>query len=401
MHKIYKVAVVGGGAAGLTCALELMNGADSLKQGEVVILERNDRVGKKLAATGNGQGNLTNANVRAENYYGDEEFVSLFIEDFNTVNLEKFLYSVGVPLSTAADGKKYPVSKQANAVLDVFRGFIDFKGVETKVNFEVKNITYNGNVYVLRSSDTTVFAEKVVVAVGGCAARHFGTDGSAYTLLENFGHKKTALYPSLVQLKTELAPIKGLKGLKEQATVTAFDGEKILKSCKGEVLFTEYGVSGSAVFGVSSSITNAKNPYLIIEFLPEYTETQTEKLIADKRKNTPFMSSNDLLSGILNKIIGRAILKTVNSDNEKAVAYALKNFRLKVTGNLGFNHAQVTKGGITTDKIRKHTFESKLSKGLYVVGEVLNVDGDCGGYNLTFAFVSGIQAARDIKRHRC
>ncbi len=398
MQKVYKVAVVGGGASGLTCAVELMKGELALKKGEVVILERNDRVGKKLITTGNGQGNLTNKVITAENFYGNKDFISSFIEDVKSVELEKYLYSLGIPLVTLPDGKAYPVSKQASAVLDVLRAYLENKGVETITNFYVKRIIDNGNVYKICSENQTVFAERVVVAVGGSAAPHFGTDGSSYSLLEDFGHEKTALFPSLVQLKTDLTQIKGLKGLKEQARVTAFDGNVPLKSNTGDLLFTEFGISGSAVFQISGHLAKANNPYVIIEFLPDYTASQTEKLISDKKKNTPFMADGDLLSGIINKKIGQAILKTASSLNVKDVAYALKNFRLKVTGTLGFKYAQVTKGGILTDKIDKHTYKSKLSKGMYVIGEVLDIDGDCGGYNLTFAFVSAINSARDVKK---
>lgn len=399
MQKVYKVAVIGGGSAGLVCAVELFKGENPLKKGEVIILEKNDRVGKKLITTGNGQGNLTNACISSSNFYGEKAFISAFIEDVKAIDTEEYLYSLGIPLVEGDDGKKYPVSRQASAVLDVLRAYLDNVGAETVTEFFVDRIVNTGNVYKIVSGDKSVFAEKVVIAVGGSAAPHLGTDGSSYVLAEKLGHKKTPLYPSLVQLKTDLTAIKGLKGLKEQATVTAFDGDIPLKSNTGEILFTEYGVSGSAIFQISGHLAKAKNPYIIVEFLPEYGVKQTEKLLSDKRKNTPFMNSEDILCGILNKRIGQAVLKTALSERVRDVTYALKNFKLKVTGTLGFKYAQVTKGGIQTDKIIPHTYQSKLSKGAYLIGEMLDVDGDCGGYNLTFAFVSAICAARDIKKH--
>lgn len=398
MQKVFKVAIIGGGSAGLMCAVELYKGDNRLKKGDVVILEKLDRVGKKLIASGNGQGNLTNSDVSSDNFYGNKSFINSFIEDERSVNLKQYLYDAGIPLTELSEGRMYPVSRQASAVLDLIRAFLDDVGVETVTGFAADKIERKENIYKIYSGEAVICSKKIVIAVGGSAAPHFGTDGSSYSLAEMLGHKKTELYPSLVQLKTELAPIKGLKGLKEQATVTAFDGFVPLKSCKGEILFTEFGVSGSAVFQVSGHLSKAKKPNIIVEFLPDYGVRETEKLIADKRRNTPFLAPEDVLAGLLNKRIGSAVLKTAVSDNERDITYAIKNFRLKVTGTLGFSNAQVTKGGIETENIRAHSYRSKLSDGAYLIGEVLDVDGDCGGYNLTFAFVSAISAARDIKK---
>ena len=396
MQKSYKVAIVGGGASGLMTAVELVRGEYAFSGKDVVILERNDRVGKKLIATGNGQGNLTNADLRLQNYRGEEKFISAFLQKENQIDLSCYLENLGIPLCTLAGGKKYPLSRQASSVLDVIRAFLDEKGVETRVNSKVVNIKNDDGVFVLDTESGKVIAQKVVLSFGGATAKQFGTDGSSYALAERFGHKKTALYPSLVQLKTKIDYIRGLKGLKETARVTLNIDDKPVCSSVGDLLFTDFGVSGSTVFQVSAGYSGQENASLKIEFLPELSVEQIKEILV-KRKSLKYFDDQTLLSGILNKRIGQAVLKYANSFDCEKVARAIKNFNLKVIGTLGFDYAQVTKGGIKTRDIDENTFESKLQKGLYIVGEALDVDGDCGGYNLAFAFTSGIAAARGIK----
>jgi len=282
-------------------------------------------------------------------------------------------------------------------VLDVIRAYLEYKNCTIKTACCVSGITSSEEGYILQTAEGRVLSRNVVMATGGNASKQFGTDGSAYALAEGLGHTKTNLYPSLVQLKTETKDIRSLKGLKETAKVTAIYNGKKLKSATGDILFTEFGVSGSTIFQVSACIADKVGAKLVLEFLPELSLEQTENLIKS-RQAIPYVKQEDLLSGILNKRIGQAVLKTAKSKSHKDVAYALKNFTLSVTGTLGFNSAQVTRGGIRTDKINPKTMESKISKGFYVVGEALDIDGDCGGYNLTFAFVSGIIAARAIKQ---
>ena len=397
MNEIFNVAIIGGGASGLLCATELVSGDNALSGNGVIVLERLDRVGKKLIATGNGQGNLSNANLSKEYYHGDGAFIDGFINTAKALSLQDYFYNLGVPFITVDDGRQYPLSKQASAVLDIIRANLKVKGVTEKVDFCVTRITHCNGLFVIRSKDQIVLAKKVVLAVGGKAGSQFGTDGSSYALAQNFGHSVTDLYPSLVQLKTEQDLVRGLKGLKEQVVASAYDGEKKLASCVGEVLFTDYGVSGNAIFKISGAFASVKKPILNLEFLPSLTLVQTEGLLADRIKNVNYIDKKDLLCAILNKRVGQAVLKTAKSLSPKDLAYAIKNFRLKVTGNTGFKNAQVTKGGIRTNEIDIETYESKFQRGLYLAGELLDVDGDCGGYNLTFAFVSGITIARAIK----
>lgn len=397
MQKTFNTVIIGGGASGLMSAIELVDGKNAINGSEVIILERNDRVGKKLVATGNGQGNLMNKKMGADHYYGDSAFINAFIENEKAVNLEKYLFNLGIPLTAEKTGKCYPLSKQASSVLDTMRAYLFDKGVSEVTGKKVTEIIKEKDGFTVVADKEKYSCQNVIFAVGGSAGKQFGTDGSAYKLVEKFGHKKTALYPSLVQLKTQTDKIKGLKGLKENACVTAFSGAKPLKSWTGDLLFTDFGVSGSTIFNISASIAGNPDAYLIIEFLPELSFSETEKILKTRAKKS-YVKKEDLLCGVLNKRIGQAVIKSANGTEIEDIAYAIKNFKLKVTGSLDFSYAQVTRGGIKTDKVDKTTYESTLCSNLYLVGEVLDVDGDCGGYNLAFAFVSGIVAARAIKR---
>lgn len=396
MEKTFSVAIIGGGASGLLCAVELLRGKNAINGKDIVILERTDRVGKKLIATGNGQGNLSNANFDKEYYHGNKEFIEQFIKTAREIDIERYFNQLGIPFYTDEKGRKYPLSRQASAVLDIFREILSQNGVKVITDFYASDVKKTKNGFEVQSLTQKILAKKVVVACGGSAGKQFGTDGTSYHLLEKFGHKCTPLYPSLVQVKTELEKIRGLKGLKEYARVYALDGEKELKSQAGDVLFTEYGVSGNTVFTVSGYLATAKNPVIRIEFLPDFSLEETEKLLEERSKSINLESLN-VLCGIVNKKIGERLVKNINSTKPKDLAKLLKDFRLKVSGNLGFNYAQVTKGGIKTDQIDEKTYQSKLVDGLYLTGEVLDVDGDCGGYNLTFAFCSGILSAKSIK----
>lgn len=398
MQKKYNTIIVGGGASGLLTAVELLKGKDALKGNEILILERNDRVGKKLIATGNGQGNLMNEKFGAEFYHGDKAFIEQFVANAKQVDLKRYLEEIGIFTCAGKDGKVYPLSKQASSVLDSIRAFLAYKNCTILTGKKVGKIIKKNGEFEISVGVEKFSAKNVVLATGGSAGKQFGTDGSSYVLAENFGHKTTELYPSLVQLKTETALIKGLKGIKETARVTAFVEKKPVMSVEGDLLFTDFGVSGSTIFSLSASVIGKKNAYLIVEFLPNLTFGQTEKII-ESRLQIPYLTKEDLLCGVLNKKVGQTIIKNAKSLSASDIAYSIKNFKLSVLGSLDFNYAQVTRGGIKTDKI-DGAYQSKLAENLYIVGEMLNVDGDCGGYNLTFAFISGILCAKNIKNKK-
>ena len=396
MQKNYNTIIVGGGASGLLTAVELLKGKNALSGNEILILERNDRVGKKLVATGNGQGNLMNEKFGEEFYHGDKAFIEQFVSSANQIDLKGYLEQIGIFVCAGKDGKIYPLSKQASSVLDSIRAYLAHKNCTILTGKKVGKIIKNNSEFEVSVGSEKFIAKNVVLAVGGSAGKQFGTDGSSYLLAENFGHKKTELYPSLVQLKTETAKLKGLKGIKETARVTAFVDKKPVMTAEGDLLFTDFGVSGSTIFSLSASVIGKKNAYLIIEFLPNLNFGQTEKIV-ESRMQIPYVTQEDLLCGVLNKKVGQTIIKNAKSLSATDIAYSIKNFKLPVLGSLDFSYAQVTRGGIKTDKVDSN-YQSKLVPNLYIVGEMLNVDGDCGGYNLTFAFISGIVSAKNIKK---
>ena len=399
MNKLFKAAIVGGGASGLLCAVELLSGDNRLKGEDVVILERNDRVGKKLIATGNGQGNLTNVSISAENYSGNPAFISKFIEQVKNVNLTEYLKNFGVITEKDEIGRIYPISRQANSVLDILRAYLIGNNCTVVTGYKAVNIAEQNGVFsILSESGEKITAENVVLAIGGKAAKQFGTDGQSYSLAVNFGHTLTPLYPSLVQLKTDKEPIRGLKGIKSNAVVSLCDGDALVKKATGDLLFTDYGVSGNAVFKISDKVADLKEPTLKIDFLPSLTDKSLTAII-EKRLSDGFIPKNDILNGLINKKIGETIVKSAFG-NLDGIIKSVKAFKIKVTGTLGFDYAQTTKGGVKTAEINPDTYESKLKKGLYITGETLDITGECGGYNLTFAFVSGIFAARAIKNNK-
>ncbi len=397
MHKKFKVIIVGGGAAGLFCAVELTNKC-GLSGQDVLILEKNDRVGKKLLSTGNGQGNLYNRDIESKYYHGEKEFVNEFCELAKKINLKEYLYSLGIPTFYADNGRAYPLSRQASSVLDIVREILAKREVNIYTQSPVESIKIKDKGYEVSANNVLYQAEKVVLAFGGAAQKQFGTDGSSFELVRSLGYRVSPLYPALVQLKTSLENIRGLKGLKEKAKVSVVEGDREIASYTGDILFTEFGVSGSAVFQVSSYIKGLKNPKLKIEFLPDLTLEETEKIIT-YRENLDGIGQDKLI-GLVVKRIGQAVQKSARSTSGKDLAFALKNFVLDIKGDLGFNYAQVTKGGVLTEQVNAGSFESKKSKGIYLVGELLDVDGDCGGYNLAFAFASGIACAKAIKEEK-
>lgn len=394
MNGYFKVAIIGGGASGLMCACELIKGENRLSGEDIVIIEKNDRVGKKLLVTGNGQCNITNESVKKENYHGDKDFIESFIKNYEKLGLKDRLLDLGIILTSDEDGKVYPLSHQANSVLDNLRAFINYGNVNVLTQCEVKSLVFRNGVFEINGGE--IKAEKVVLSCGGKAGKQFGTDGSAYELAKSFNHTVSSLYPSIVQIKTDTANIKGLKGLKEKARVFALINGKPEKTTFGDVLFTDYGVSGDAIFNISDAVVGKENAQLLIEFLPDKSFEETVKLVSIRSK-LDFIDRTELLSGILNKRIGQAVLKVASDTSPESVSLAIKNFKLEVKGGLGFDYAQTTKGGIYTKDIISSTFESKLKKGLYITGEALNIDGACGGYNLAFAFTSGILAGIDVK----
>ncbi len=393
--KKYKVAVVGGGFSGLICSLIL----NEKLSGEVVLLERNDRLCKKIVSTGNGRGNITNSVMSEKFYHGDKELVKEGLSRFSNKSLIEFFNGLGL-IFTEENGRMYPSSMQASSIGDVLRLKADNENLDLKLSYKVTAISPEKQGYMINNE---IFCEKIVICVGGKSMKNFGTDGNIVPLLERIGERFTSFSPSLVQLKTDTQFIKGLRGIKQVATATLFDGNKKIIEFTGDVLFTDYGVSGDSIFRLSAYLPEVKNPVLNLEFLPEIEQDKLAGFLQEKSK-IKYVKNCDLTTGIINNRLGASIIKRVNlKGDDKAdfksaskIAEAIKNFKLKIEGTLGYDYSQVTHGGVDGKTLDKKTFQSLTNKNLYYCGEVLNVDGDCGGYNLQWAYTSARVVAEAI-----
>ncbi len=394
-----KTAIIGGGAAGLFLA-------SLLKKDGVTLLERGERLGRKLSATGNGQGNIGNLAAAQAEYFsvggGAERFQAL-IKEYDHASLVQFFEELGVLCFADERGRTYPTSRQASALTDALRFRVAQRGVDVRLQTQVIGVKKAQGGFLLTlvkdGAESTLFAEKVVLCAGGKAAKNFGTDGNGYALAEGLGHTRTALYPSLVQLKTETKNTKTLKGIRvNDGKLTAITPTRTL-SAVGDIIFTDYGVSGDAVFRLSAFIADeipAGNCRLETDFLPEVGEEEILAAMQAKKKVFPALGEEELLFGIVNNQVGRAICRLAAGDRKRA-AHLVKKFPLSVTGTLGFDYAQVTKGGIPLAEIADD-MQSKLVKGLYFAGEIVDVDGQCGGFNLQWAYASACAVAKVLSK---
>ncbi len=374
-----KIAIIGGGASGMACAVLLAR-----KGLTVTVLERGERLGRKLSASGNGQGNVTNRNMGKEFYFSDDlEKVGRLLLRFGSEDTVRFLESMGGVFLPDPRGRVYPAGRQASAVTDLLRGEMARLGVNVVYGARVRRLTYDNRFSVFWDGGSAT-ADKAVLAAGGRAAPNFGTDGSAYALAEYFGHSVTPCAPVLVQLKCDPGTVRGLKGIRVDGVLRVFRGGDRIYENRGDVLFTESGISGDATFRASSYAKQGDR--LEIDLLPEVAE---ERLLDILQKG-----GEERLLCVVNNGLGRVLYKRAGG-NAATLAALIKRFPLEVTGTLGYPYAQVTRGGIPL----KETDENLMSiyrKDLFFTGEILNADGECGGYNLQWAFTSAFAAAEGI-----
>lgn len=390
------VAIIGAGASGLVAAIvAARNGTD------VTIFEKNNKIGKKILATGNGRCNVTNNSIKTSNYHGlNPKFVNVAIDRFNTLTCKKFFDEIGVPLNEGQNGRLYPKSLQSSSIVNLLAYECQRLGVKILLNQEIKNIQKEAEKFALHVEDKTVYASFVLVATGGMAMPTLGASESGYTFAKNFGHTITKTFASLVQLVCK-EDFKSISGVKMQGDITAFDGKEIACEANGDILFTNYGISGSAVLDVSrvanKLLQNADEVNVSLDLMSEYSKEQLKNILTKRAKNSNGKDMPLWLDGFINSKLAAYLsreLKIKNADelNTKEImrlTYLLKNFRVKVVDSKGFKSAEVTAGGIKTDEINPNTMESKLQNGLFFSGEVLDIDGDCGGYNLHWAWASG------------
>ena len=397
------VIVIGGGAAGIMAALTAAEG----EKRRVILLERQQRIGRKLLATGNGRCNLTNTGATIEHYHGEQaDFATPALAKFTPQDALDFFHGLGLMTVEEYGGRVYPLSNSANSVVDVLRFALEKKGVDVRCACPVRAIARRDRGYTVVTDEGNLSADYLIVACGGAAGAKLGGVMDGYELLKPLGHKRTALHPALVQLITPPDYPRALKGVRADGSVRLLSGSETLAKGEGELQFTDNGLSGPAAFDVSrAAATAGEGLTLSVNFFREYSAGQVLALLKQRRESYPQLESAQLFTGMLHNRLGKMLVKYAGLPQELALGklsdtqleqavQAAVDFRLKLLGTEGFDHAQVTAGGIKTTGFNPETLESWFMPGLFVCGELLDVDGDCGGYNLQWAWSSGRLAGR-------
>lgn len=401
------IVIVGGGAAGLAAAVFC---ARRIGGERVLLLEKQARVGKKLLATGNGTCNLSNIHADVSHYHGgDPAFVKTALSCFTPQDARKFFTSIGLVTQVRENGRIYPLCAQASAVLDCLRMELETLGVTTQCDTTVTALLPQRDRVLVQTEQEAISASRVLVAVGGAASASLGGSPDGYRLLTALGHEKTPLFPSIVQIRTEKDAVRAVKGIRVDAVLhLALDGNTIAQS-EGEILFADYGVSGPAAMMIGRAAADWERRQkghmtLSLDVLPTMDMAVLEADIA-ARCARGGRTLETVLTGLVQKRLGQTLVKAaaigplskeataLTHLEQKRLAAVLKNWTLTVTGSAGMNAAQVTAGGLRTRDFDPETMASRCAARVYTVGEVLDIDGDCGGYNLQWAWSSAYAAS--------
>lgn len=400
----YDIITVGAGAAGLAAAISAKRNNRDLK---IAILEAQSKAGKKILVTGNGRCNLTNTNVSKEFYHGSFD-VSKILNRLSAEKLINFFSTLGLVCDTEANGLVYPHSRQASAVLDVLLMEIKRLKIEIICDCKVELIRKKGGFFNIKTSNGEYTAKKIVMSCGGKAFPTAGGTGLGLDVIKNLGHKITPLFPALCPIQVKSDFMKSLKGIRAKAEVTLYDGEKALKREIGEVQFTDNALSGICVFNLTTLLPKVKSPVISVNLAKDYSYMELLNLLSDRKKLFANEPIENYFTGLFHKNIGIALLKSVTdkpmteickrlSDKEiKALANLIQNWKFECKQCKDFSKAQVMLGGVNGSEVNNYTFESKIVKNLFICGEALDVCGDCGGFNLHFAFASGIITGENL-----
>ena len=399
------VIIIGGGAAGLCAAVAVKQKNPALS---VRLLEALPRVGKKLAATGNGRCNITNKNIIKERYHGkNTDFAVYALSRFRGKKTEEFFHSIGVDFVFEED-KGYPASLQAASVVDCLRFAAEESGVIICTETKVTNIQLSGGLYKVIAGNLNFLTKNVIIAAGLLSGGdRLGSDGQMLALLKKAGFKTVKAYPAIVQLKTEPEIVRQLKGVKVNSLVSLKSDNKLLRQEYGEVLFCDYGLSGPPILQVSGAAVKAQKAVISLDLIPEKSLEALTNELCERIKLLKSRSTDEFFTGIMNKRLGQVIIKSagyrlntpvssLDNSSAKKIASFIKDFRFNITGNTGFINSQVTSGGLDTEQFDPKTMMSRNYKGLYAIGEILDIDGDCGGFNLQWAWSSALCAAESI-----
>ena len=400
------IGIIGAGASGMAAALA----AAENENVQVLLFERQARVGRKLQATGNGRCNLTNMHADQGGYHGEEAaFADVAISQMPPETTLKWFGNMGLYTVAEESGRVYPYSDQANSVVDVLRLALVKPNISLYTGFEVQKIRKDADGFTV-CGDEEYFCHKLIIACGGLAGTKLGGSMSGYKLLAKLGHRSTKLRPALVQLKTDWAGITALKGVRANCHVQILRDGNLFAESTGEIQFTDYGLSGPVIFEVSRDVCYGNGVWLAkLDFLPAWEE---KTLLSElQRRQASSIPVEELLTGILHNRLGRVItraagirdnreMESLTTEELSNVASGVKGFEISLTEPMGMDSAQVTAGGVYTKDFDPTTMESKLVPGLYACGEVLDIDGDCGGYNLQWAWSSGYLAGKSAGKGR-
>ncbi|MEA3554895.1 MAG: NAD(P)/FAD-dependent oxidoreductase [Campylobacterota bacterium] len=393
---IESIAIIGAGASGLISSIFLAS-----KNIKVSLYESSNKVGKKLLATGNGRCNITNQNISLDNFYSlNNSFASYALEEFTYEKCKAFFRSLGLEFSFGQEGRVYPMSLQASSVVDILEHEALKLGVKLYLNCKVETLEFQNNKYIINSKDNY---SKVIISTGSIAMPKLGSSDCGYIFGKKFGHKLIDPFASLVQLVSSNKNLEMITGVK-------IDG--LVNGKQGDVLFTKYGVSGSAILDISreisSKLQNQKSIKITIDTMPNFTKNELLDLFNRSLTKTNEKDIVMWLNGFMNKKLAKYIvlnsniksnikyIKFLSKQDIESLINQIKNLEFNIIDTKGFETCEVCAGGIDTKQVDSKTMESKLQKGLYFTGEVLDVDGDCGGYNLHWAWASGYLASFDI-----
>ncbi len=409
---IYDAAIIGAGAAGLMAAGKLAACRPGLS---IALLDGNSKAGKKLLATGNGRCNLTNMNLGKSFYHGDD--LSRLLTRYDTERILAEFSNIGLLCRTDEAGRVYPRNLQAAAVRQLLRGVCNEKTVDFHFGFKAVSAVKNKDVFTLKSEDgREIRARKLILATGGLAApKHSAADG--YALAAGFGHSCTELFPALAPVHVAGKFTKAVKGMRMRARAALLRGGEVIYSESGEVIFSSGALSGICIFNISSFLADmlradinafkAGDVRISLDMAEEFTAEELEAYFHGLAEHRAAIRTIDILSGIVNIKAGEEIIRSLHFDvnlpieklnnaDIKAIAKAVKQLYFTIERLSDFDSAQVTSGGVPLDEIDGESFESKLCPKLYIIGELLNANGLCGGYNLHLAWATALAAAEGI-----
>lgn len=401
MKRSFDTIVIGGGASGMTAAISAAE-----KKEQVLLLEKSNKLGRKMLASGNGRCNLLNRS--APRYYGDASFAEKVLRGCPLGELVRFYERYGIMVMELSEGRMYPVSLQAASVVSMLSLALKVNQVTVRLEAPVESVRYEDGLFRVTASGECYEAKRVIVTCGGLAQPKLGGSPDGYAILRSFGHTLSEPFPALVPVETDKKAVSGLSGVRVQCNVSLLSREKLLHREQGELLFTDYGISGICVMQCSRFIRGHADCLFEADFLSRVFPDGQAALRELRRRRSLFADCApvSLLDGILPQKLASAVLrqagirnadqavKHVSDENLERVLNAAYHYRIKVVSARGMDYAQVTAGGISCAEFDSETMESRLRSGLYAAGEVLNIDGDCGGFNLMFACASGILAGR-------